>query len=476
MTRSRDYTHRTITQTDLPPRLDSLYFIGAGGIGMAALERYWLSRGMAVGGYDRTPTALTRQLAEEGVEIAYEADPGAVPGRFSDPDRTLVVITPAIGPDNPLPGWFGERGHVMVKRAQLLGLVTEGSRSLCFAGTHGKTTTSSMAAHLLHCGPAGCNAFLGGILRNYGSNLLLSQTSPYSVIEADEYDRSFHHLRPTIAVITSTDPDHLDIYGTEEAYLESFRHFTRLISPGGTLIMHTGLRLKPDAPDGVRVMTYGRDSGDWHAANIRRSEGRLFFDMVTPDRTIADIELGVPADINVDNAVAALAAVDAAGELDADTARRAMASFQGPKRRFELRRREAGPGGRVIIDDYAHHPDELRASIRSVRGLYPGRRLTVAFQPHLYSRTRDFAGEFADALSLADEVILLDIYPAREEPIAGVSSEMIFRLVRSSEKMLICKNDFIDTMKIRNFDVLLTAGAGDISDYIDQIADAVGLG
>lgn len=466
----RDYTHRIVTQSDLPSEFDSVYFIGAGGIGMAALERYCLSRGLVVGGYDRTATDLTRTLIAEGVEITYEADPSLVPARFSDPLRTLVVITPAIGPDNPLPGWFRSRGHVIVKRSQLLGLVTRDSRSLCFAGTHGKTTTSSMAAHILHCSPTGCNAFLGGVLRNYGSNLLLSATSPYSVVEADEYDRSFHQLSPWVAVITSTDPDHLDIYGTEESYLESFRYFTGLIRRGGTLIVHTGLKLRPAVGPDVRVMTYGRDNGDWHADRIRHDGGSITFDLVTPDRIISDISLGVPVDINVDNAVAALAAVDAIGELDPASARKAMASFMGPKRRFEFwMRGDVGNDGRVLIDDYAHHPDELRASIRSVRALYPDRRLTVAFQPHLYSRTRDFAPDFADALSEADEVILLDIYPAREAPIPGVTSGIIFDRIKCSEKMLIRKNDFIDTLKIRNFDVLLTVGAGDICDFLPQI-------
>ncbi len=473
MTESRDYTNRRISETDLPAQFDSLYFIGAGGIGMAALERYYLSRNMAVGGYDRTATPLTSALISEGVDISFVADPQLIPERFRNPERTLVVITPAIGSDNPLPGWFRNHGFVIVKRSQLLGLVTMSSRSLCFAGTHGKTTTSSMAAHLLNCTPTGCNAFLGGVLRNYDSNLLLSATSPFSVVEADEYDRSFHHLRPFIAVITATDPDHLDIYGTEEAYLESFRHFTELIVPGGTLIVHTGLKLEPNPGENVRVMTYGRDSGDCHAENILRDNGKLTFDLVTPERSITGIELGVPVDINIENAVAALAAVDAAGELDEDSARRAMATFMGPKRRFEYWLREETPEGRVIIDDYAHHPDELKASILSVRNLYPGRRLTVAFQPHLYSRTRDFASEFAEALSLADEVILLDIYPAREEPIPGVTSQIIYDKIKTPEKMLIVKNDFRNMLKIRNFEILLTAGAGDICNFLpDIVADA----
>ena len=465
---SRDFTKGQFDTAQLPAKFDSLFFIGAGGIGMAALERYFKSKGMDVGGYDRTRTELTDALQSEGIDITFDADPAKLSARWANPQRTLVVITPAIGPDNPLPGYFRERGFVMVKRAQLLGLVTRQSKSLCFAGTHGKTTTSSMAAHLLQSGPTGCNAFLGGVLRNYGSNLLLSDSSPYSVVEADEYDRSFHHLRPWVAVITATDPDHLDIYGTEEAYLESFRHFTQLVQPGGKLIVHTGLKLKPDQGPDVELLTYGRDEGSWHAANIRRGEGTITFDLVTPTRTIADIELGVPVEINIENAVAALAAVDAVGELDADTARQAMKSFMGAKRRFEFRLRDT-EHGRYLIDDYAHHPDELRASVKSVRALFPGHRLTVAFQPHLYSRTRDFAEAFAEALSHADEVILLDIYPAREEPIPGVTSQIIFDRLTCPSRKLITKAELPATIKAEGFDVLLTVGAGDICNYIPEI-------
>lgn len=465
---TRDLTHTVVTPADLPDKFDSLFFIGAGGIGMAALERYYMSKGMTVGGYDRTASDLTAALQAEGADIIFDADPTLIPGRFADPRRTLVVITPAIGADNPLPAYFRDRGFVIVKRSQLLGLVTHESKSLCFAGTHGKTTTSSMAAHILQSGPIGCNAFLGGVLRNYGSNMLLSQDSPYSVVEADEYDRSFHHLRPFVAVITATDPDHLDIYGTEEAYLESFRHFTTLVRPGGKIIVHTGLKLKPTPAEGVEVKTYGRDSGDWHAANIRRGEGRIIFDLVTPDRTVSDIELGVPVEINIDNAVAALAALDSVGLLDEDVAREAMRTFQGAKRRFEFHLRDT-LNSRYVIDDYAHHPDELRQSIASVRALYPDNRLTVAFQPHLYSRTRDFAPEFAEVLSAADSVVLIDIYPAREEPIEGVTSKIIFDRIKCDDKVMISKYDFVKTMKNTNFEILLAAGAGDLNLYLPEL-------
>lgn len=449
----------------------NVYFVGAGGIGMAALERYLLAKGCNVAGYDRTPTDLTRALESEGVDMTYSGEADAVPEKFRSPDSTLVVYTPAVPEDLPLFRWFRDNGFEVVKRAKLLGEITRMSKSLCFAGTHGKTTTSSMAAHLLHSGATGCSAFLGGVLRNYGTNFLLSESSPYTVIEADEYDRSFHHLSPFIAVITATDPDHLDIYGTEEAYLESFAHFTSLIQPGGALVMHTGLKMTPRVGEDVRVYTYSRDSGDFHASRIRRANGTIMFDFVTPDGVIADIELGVPVEINIENSVAALAAAWLAGEAEPDTVRRAMASFMGPKRRFEYHLRQPGASGKAVIDDYAHHPDELKASIASVKALYPERRLTVAFQPHLYSRTRDFAEQFAQALSLADSVILLNIYPARELPIPGVTSQIIFDRITCPDKVLIKKEDLTDTIKKRNFEILLTAGAGDICNYLPEIVE-----
>ena len=447
----------------------NLYFIGAGGIGMAALERYFLAKGKKVAGYDRTPSDLTAALQAEGVDITFSGEAESIPEDFRNPATTLVVYTPAVPESLPLFVWFRNNGFNIIKRAQLLGLVTRSSKALCFAGTHGKTTTSSMAAHLLQCSKTGSNAFLGGVLRNYGTNFLLSSTSPWSVIEADEYDRSFHHLSPYIAVVTATDPDHLDIYGTDEEYLESFAHFTELIQPGGALLLHTGLKLKPRTAEGVKTYTYARDEGDFHAADITRKDGRITFTLVTPTERIEGIELGVPVEINIENAIAALGAVYLAGELTPETAREAMATFMGPKRRFEYHLREDGPNGRAIIDDYAHHPDELKASISSVKALYPDRKLTVAFQPHLFTRTRDFAGEFAEALSLADSVILLDIYPAREEPIPGVTSKIIFDSIKCADKVMITKKELTDTLKNRNFDILLTAGAGDIVNFLPEI-------
>ena len=389
----------------------SLYFIGAGGIGMSALVRYFLAKGYRVAGYDRTSSPLTEALQSEGLEIVYDESVDLIPDYCRDPKTTLVVYTPAIPATHAGLLYFREHGFKVVKRAELLGLITQSSKGLCFSGTHGKTTTSSMAAHIFHESPIGCNAFLGGILRNYNSNLILSDHSPFTVIEADEYDRSFHWLHPYMAVVTATDPDHLDIYGTEEAYLESFAHFTSLIQPGGCLVIKKGIKLVPRVQEGVKVYTYSaRDGGDFHADNIRVGNGTILFDFVAPDGVVADVELGVPVDINIENAVAAMAIARLNGVAD-DDMRRAMASFKGAKRRFEFWVKR---DDRVMIDDYAHHPDELKASIRSVRALYPGRKLTVIFQPHLYSRTRDFAPQFAEALSMADQVILLDIYPARE--------------------------------------------------------------
>lgn len=450
---------------------NKIYFIGAGGIGMAALERYFLSRGCEVAGYDRTRTELTDALEREGVNIAFDDDPSLIPAGFRNPEETLVVYTPAIPDSHRGLQWFRANGFTPVKRAEVLGRVTRQLKALCFAGTHGKTTTSSMAAHLLQVSGVGCNAFLGGVLRNYGTNYLLSPSSPFAVVEADEYDRSFHHLTPYVAVITATDPDHLDIYGTEEAYLESFARFTELIRPDGYLLVHTGLKLTPRVPEGVKVFTYGADGGDFHARNIDMGHGQITFDLVTPDgATVKGISLGVPVEVNIDNAIAACGAVWLADHNDIDPAhyRAAMASFLGAKRRFEfwLKTPQA-----VVIDDYAHHPDELKASIRSVRKLYPGRKLTVAFQPHLFTRTRDFAPEFAEALSEADEVMLLPIYPAREEPIEGVTSDLILRSVTAPVKSIVSRDGLLERVRAERPELLLTAGAGDINLLLPEIVE-----
>ena len=450
----------------------SLYFVGAGGIGMANLERFFLANGYKVAGYDRTPSELTSALIAEGVEITFDERAELIPDYCRNSATTLVVYTPAVPDSHQGLRWFRDNSFRVIKRAQLLGIITHNSKALCFAGTHGKTTTSSMAAHILHQSSIGCNAFLGGILKNYNSNLLLSADSPYSVIEADEFDRSFHHLKPYIAVVTATDPDHLDIYGTEEAYLESFAHFTELITPDGTLLVHTGLKLKPRTADGVTTYTYSRNEGDFHAENIRKGNGKITFDFVTPDGVVRDIDLGVPVDINIENAVAAMAVCHLVGASDSDL-RNAIATFGGAKRRFDFWIKEEGEHGKVVLDDYAHHPDELRASIRSIKDLYPGRKVTAIFQPHLYTRTRDFAPQFAEALSHADRVILLDIYPAREQPIPGVTSQIIFDRITCPDKMLIDKSQLLHTIETNDFDILLTVGAGDIVTFLPQICEII---
>ena len=439
---------------------------------MAALERYFLAKGKKVAGYDRTPSELTDALQTEGVEIAFDEHPDLIPEYCRDKETTLVVYTPAVPAEHAGLCYFRDNGFEVVKRARVLGLVTHDSKALCFAGTHGKTTTSSMAAHILEVSGVGSNAFLGGVLRNYDSNFLLSSTSPYSVIEADEFDRSFHHLTPYVAVITSTDADHLDIYGNYENYLESFAHFTELIRPDGALVVHTGLDLKPRVADGVKVYTYSLDEGDFHAARVRKGNGEIIFDFVTPWETVEDIKLGVPVNVNIENAVAAMASCRLV-DIDGNAMREAIASFMGPKRRFEFWLKEPGDNGKVVIDDYAHHPNELAASISSVRELYSGRKVTVMFQPHLYTRTRDFAPEFAKALSQADEVILLPIYPARELPIEGVTSEIILKDVKCEKKSIYSKENLIKSIHLLNFDILLVLGAGDIVNMLPQICEEV---
>ena len=447
-----------------------LYFIGAGGIGMANLERYFMSKGSAVAGYDLTESDLTRALTAEGAKIIYEDNPELIPEPWRDPEHTLVVYTPAVKEDNRILTYFRSGGFEVVKRAALLGKITRHSKAICVAGSHGKTTVSTMVAHILHGSEVGCNAFLGGIARNYGSNLLLSQSSPWSVIEADEYARSFHHLSPEIAIVTSTDPDHLDIYGDEEGYLEGFAHFTSLIRPGGTLILHTGLKLHPRTAEGVNTVTYsGKGDGDWHADRVRFDNGHLYFDIVAPGRVIGDVELGVPVEINIDNAVAAACASSMAGATD-DDIRRGLLTFLGAKRRFEIwLRPEDSPADTLLVDDYAHSPAEVKASIRSIRRLYPGRELTVIFQPHLYTRTRDFAPEFAEALSEADRVILPEIYPAREKPIPGVTSEIIYEKLKSPHREMIQRKDLLNRIKNSNFEILMTLGAANLDVLLPDI-------
>ena len=448
--------------------LKSVYFIGAGGIGMSALVRYFLSKGKKVGGYDRTPSELTEKLIEEGADIHYEEAVALIGDDFKNPQETLIVYTPAIPSQHAELEFFRTNGFTILKRAQVLGMLTRSCKGLCAAGTHGKTTTSSMTAHLLYQSQVGCDAFLGGISKNYGTNLLLSNNSEYVVIEADEFDRSFHWLTPYATIITATDADHLDIYGTEEAYLESFNHYTSLIQPEGALIMRKDITLQPRLQEGVTLYTYSRDEGDFHAENIRIGGGEIVFDYVSPLGNISNIQLGVPVAINIENGVAAMALAQLSG-VSNEEIRTGMASFRGVDRRFDFKIKT---DKMVYLSDYAHHPEEIKQSILSMRALYGDKKLTGIFQPHLYTRTRDFYQEFADSLSLLDEVILTDIYPARELPIEGVSSQLIYDNLRPGiDKTLCKKEEVIDILKDKEIEVLMTLGAGDIENYAPQICE-----
>jgi UDP-N-acetylmuramate--alanine ligase len=452
--------------------ITSVYFVGAGGIGMSALVRYFLARGCKVGGYDRTSTELTSALIKEGAVIGFEDDVDKIDDCFRDPDSTLVVYTPAIPADNRILRWFNIHCFDVQKRAQVLGTLTRSLDGLCVAGTHGKTTTSSMIAYILDGTEEGCNAFLGGILKNIGSNLMISRDSRRVVIEADEFDRSFHHLTPLRSVITAVDADHLDIYGTYDAYVESFRKYTSLIKPGGDLILHVGLadKIMPQLQKGVNLYTYGLDEGYFHATNIRIGNGELKFDYVSPLGSIADVELGVPIPINVENAVAAMAMAQLSGAQD-EVIRDRMASFRGCDRRFDFHVKN---DEKVYLSDYAHHPEEIRQCALSLRKLYADRKITCIFQPHLYTRTRDFYNEFADSLSLFDEVWLLEIYPAREQPIPGVTSNLLADNMKPGVcKGIISRSQVLDTVRSIKDDVqvLVTLGAGDLEDYVDPITE-----
>lgn len=446
--------------------IKAVYFIGAGGIGMSALVRYFLSKGKRVGGYDRTPSELTEKLKEEGADIHYEENTDLIPADFREATTTLVIYTPAIPAEHKELIYFRNNGFEIQKRAQVLGMLTRTEKGMCVAGTHGKTTTSTMAAHLLHQSHVKCNAFLGGIAKNYGTNLLLDEESPYVVIEADEFDRSFHWLTPYATVITAVDSDHLDIYGTREAYLESFRKYTSLIRPDGYLIIKKGLELVPDVQPGVTIYTYSTEEGDFHAENIRIANGEICFDYVSPLGNIQDIQLGVPVYVNIENGVAAMALAQIGG-ADAEEIRKAMAGFKGVDRRFDFKLKT---DRMVFLSDYAHHPAEIKQSVSSIRTLYPDKKITAVFQPHLYTRTRDFYKEFADSLSLLDEVILLDIYPARELPIPGVSSQLIYDHLRPGIQKSLCKKeDLMEVLSGKTLEVFITLGAGDIENYVPQI-------
>ena len=446
--------------------IKAVYFVGAGGIGMSAIARYFIKRGLVVAGYDKTPSELTRCLEREGMLIHYDENVEEIPFACRQKLSCLVIYTPAIPADHKELVYFRENGFEIQKRAQVLGTLTRQMKGLCVAGTHGKTTTSTMCAHIMHQSQLDCNAFLGGISKNYGTNYILSQ-SDYVVIEADEFDRSFHWLTPYISVITATDPDHLDIYGTKEAYLESFRHYTELIQPGGALIIHRDLEMKENLQEGVRRFDYSRDTGDFHAENIRIANGTIVFDFISPIENVENVELGQPVPINIDNGIAAMAMAQLAG-CSADELRIGMRTFGGVDRRFDFKIKS---DRLVFLSDYAHHPNEIYQSAKSIRELYKDRHITAIFQPHLYTRTRDFYHEFAEALSLLDEVILTEIYPARELPIEGVTSKLIYdNLKPGVQKQLIKKDDVLDMIKQRDFDVLIVLGAGDLDNQVPQMA------
>ena len=450
--------------------IKSVYFVGAGGIGMSAIARYFIRKGLVVAGYDKTPSDLTHQLEKEGMLIHYEENVDEIPHACRDPKSCLVIYTPAIPKEHKELVFFNEGGFTVEKRAQVLGTLTRTHKGLCVAGTHGKTSTSTMCAHIMHQSHIDCNAFLGGISKNYGTNYILSDHSDYVVIEADEFDRSFHWLRPWMTVITATDPDHLDIYGTKEAYLESFRHYATLIQPGGALIIHKNLEMKADVQPGVKVYEYSRDEGDFHAENIIIDNGEITFDFVSPIETVKGIELGQPVPINIDNSIAAMAMAQLNG-CTAEELRYGMKTYHGVVRRFDFKIKNKK---HVFLSDYAHHPKEIYQSAKSLRELYKDRKITAIFQPHLYTRTRDFYNDFADALSQLDEVILCDIYPAREQPIPGVTSKLIYdNLKPGVEKSLISKDDVLDLVKKRNFDVLVVLGAGDLDNLCPQITKII---
>ena len=450
--------------------IQAVYFVGAGGIGMSAIARYFIHRGLVVAGYDKTPSALTRQLEKEGMLIHYNENTDEIPQACRRPQSCLVIYTPAIPADHKELQYFRANGFEIQKRAQVLGTLTRQHKGLCVAGTHGKTTTSTMCAHIMHQSHLDCNAFLGGISKNSGTNYILSD-SDYVVVEADEFDRSFHWLSPYMTVITATDPDHLDIYGTKEAYLESFRHYTELIQSGGALIIHRDLEMQENLPEGVRRYDYALSEGDFHAENIRIDNGEITFDFISPIESVKDIQLGQPVPINIENGVAAMAMAQVAG-CTAEELKYGMQTFSGVDRRFDFKIKT---DRLVFLSDYAHHPNEIFQSARSIRELYRNRKITAIFQPHLYTRTRDFYREFAEALSQLDEVILTEIYPAREEPIEGVTSQLIYDNLRPGiEKQMVHKDDVLNMVKSRTFDVLIVLGAGDLDNQVPEMAKLLG--
>jgi len=448
----------------------NIFFVGIGGIGMSALARWFNSNGFAVAGYDRTATPLTETLEDEGIKICYDDAVEQVPAVFlENRGETLIVYTPAIPVGHRQMDYFRAQDYTMQKRSQVLGWITQNLKTVGVAGTHGKTTTSSMVAHLLRAAGVNCTAFLGGITQNYGTNFLLNELTEKAgevvcVVEADEFDRSFLTLHPDLAIVTSTDADHLDIYGEHGALLDSFREFVGQIKPGGVLFMREGLELAAGAK--AEVWEYGLHSGNYRADNLRIENARFIFDIVYPEGVIENVTMRVPGYHNVENAIAASAATLRLG-VAPEQIRLGLASYLGVKRRFEY---IIETPSLVFIDDYAHHPTEIEAFLLSVRALYPGRHITAIFQPHLFSRTRDFADGFAASLALADRLLLLDIYPAREQPIAGVSSEMLLEKTELFDKAIVSRETLISKLEMINIEVLVTIGAGDIDRLVVPIA------
>lgn len=453
-------------------RPELLYFIGIGGIGMSGLARYFRRQGAMVAGYDRTPGEVAVQLVREGIDVSYNPDPATIPEEFlrADASKVLVVRTPAVPLDNPLIAWWRQRGATIKKRSEVLGLITKDRRTIAVAGTHGKTTVTTMVAHLLTDGGIPCNAFLGGISTNYGTNVLLNSNAVLNVVEADEYDRSFLALHPDEAIITAMDPDHLDIYGTAEAMYGAYAEFAALVT--GRMLVHKRVlsRLKEHATVLRNAVPYGLDEADGpHAENVEVRDAAYHFDLVAGGQVLRDLTLGMPGRHNVENAVAAAAMALYAG-VEPEALRKGLATFCGVRRRFEVRARTDRS---ILIDDYAHHPTELDACIGSVRELYPGRKVTGIFQPHLYSRTRDLATDFARSLAQLDELILLDIYPAREEPLPGITSQWLCDQISETNSVVCTKDQLIPLLEGRNVDILLTLGAGDIDRLVPGIAAMV---
>ena len=448
-----------------------IYFVGIGGIGMSALARWFKANGFQVAGYDKTSTVLVKTLAKEGIEVNFEDEVSAIPQEFTkDPDHTLIIYTPAVPVQHKQMLFFRDHNFLILKRSQVLGMLTKNLRTVGVAGTHGKTTTSSLVAHILYQAEVNSTAFLGGITQNYGTNLILNKPTEnleevICVVEADEFDRSFLTLFPEIGIVTSTDADHLDIYGKHEAVLDSFKEYVSQIDDDGALFMRSGLDLASSTK--AKVFTYALSEGNYHAENIRIVNARFVFDIIFPEGRIEDVAMVIPGYHNIENAIAASAVALYLG-VSTQKIKEALESYRGVKRRFEY---QVESESKVFIDDYAHHPTEIEAFLSSVRALYPGKHVTAIFQPHLFSRTRDFADGFAESLSLADRLLLLEIYPAREQPMEGVNSAMLLDKVSISDKRIVSKEELLELLLHLNTQVVVTIGAGDIDTLVSPIRD-----